>query len=302
MAEEELLDLIERPEFARAYTVEDAWLKLAELRRRQGRLDEAETIYARYSHRPLAIIGLAHIAFDRDRDAVAAANGVDRFIRRSSDEDRAERAFAYDLLLRARLQLDDIEAAEAVVSLIEELAVMTGTLTLRATALLAEARIGTAKRDFEMSRRYLEDAVDLYSQASAPFEAAVARRELARVLQHLEHSASARREARTAFETFRTLGARHEADITLAFLRGIEHEASSTPVAGSAGGLSRRELEVLALIAQGRGNTEIAGDLVLSIRTVERHISSIYEKLNLSGPTARAAATAYALANGIGRQ
>jgi len=47
---------------------------------------------------------------------------------------------------------------------------------------------------------------------------------------------------------------------------------------------------------------EIASELVLSIRTVERHISTIYEKLNLNGPTARAAATAYALANGITEQ
>jgi DNA-binding CsgD family transcriptional regulator len=302
MAEEELVDLIERPEFARSSTLEDAWLKLGELRRRQGRIEEAEAIYVRYPHRPLAIIGLAHIAFERDNDAAAAADGVDRFIRRTSDEDRAERAFAYDLLVQARLRMDNLAAAEAVVPLIHEFAAMTGTLTLAATARLADGRIHEAKGDFEMARRCVEDAVDLFSQAGAPFEAAIARGLLARVLQELDREAVARREARTAFESFRGLGARREADRMLDLLRKLDDASAAGPAEGNAGGLSRRELEVLALIAQGRGNMEIAEQLVLSIRTVERHISTIYEKLNLSGPSARSAATAYALANSIGRR
>ncbi len=299
MAEEELLDLIERPEFTRAYTMEDAWLQLAELRRRQGRLDEAEATYQRFSHRPLAIIGLAHIALDRDNDPHAAADSVDRFMRRTSDEDRAERAFANDLLVRARLQMKDVAGARAAFTYIEEAAALTGTLTLQATVSLASARIWEAEMDFEMARRGLEDAIDLYAQAGAPYEGALARRELARVLQELDRNASARREARAAFEALRALGARREADATLVLLRALEGEADVAPSAANAGGLSRREAEVLALIAQGRGNPEIAEQLVLSVRTVERHISSIYEKLSLSGPTARSAATAYALANGI---
>lgn len=63
--------------------------------------------------------------------------------------------------------------------------------------------------------------------------------------------------------------------------------------------LSRREAEVLRMVATGRTNQEIADDLQLSIRTVERHISTIYEKLGLHGKTARAAATAYAFSTGL---
>ena len=59
--------------------------------------------------------------------------------------------------------------------------------------------------------------------------------------------------------------------------------------------LTPRELEVLHLIAAGRSNQEIAIELVLSVRTVERHISNIYQKLHISGPAARATATAYLL-------
>jgi DNA-binding NarL/FixJ family response regulator len=64
--------------------------------------------------------------------------------------------------------------------------------------------------------------------------------------------------------------------------------------------LSRRECEVLRLVAAGGSNDEIAATLFLSVRTVERHVANIYGKLRLSGRTARVAATAWAHAHGIG--
>ncbi len=63
-----------------------------------------------------------------------------------------------------------------------------------------------------------------------------------------------------------------------------------------ANGLTEREVEVLRLLAGGKTNKEIAGELVLSVRTVERHISNIYDKIHARG---RADATAYALTHGI---
>ena len=69
--------------------------------------------------------------------------------------------------------------------------------------------------------------------------------------------------------------------------------------AANPAGLSARETEVLGLIARGRSNQEIASDLFLSVRTVERHISTIYEKIGAHGKAARAAATAYALKHGL---
>jgi DNA-binding CsgD family transcriptional regulator/tetratricopeptide (TPR) repeat protein len=64
-------------------------------------------------------------------------------------------------------------------------------------------------------------------------------------------------------------------------------------------GLTAREVEVLRLIARGRANPEIAAELVLSVRTVERHVANIYEKIGASGRAARATAVSYALATGV---
>ena len=60
--------------------------------------------------------------------------------------------------------------------------------------------------------------------------------------------------------------------------------------------LTRRELDVLRLLAIGESNREIARELVLSVRTVERHVTNIYAKIDARG---RADATAYALRQGI---
>lgn len=64
-------------------------------------------------------------------------------------------------------------------------------------------------------------------------------------------------------------------------------------------GLTRRETEVLRLIAAGKTNQQIAETLVLSVRTVEIHVSSIYTKIGVCGPAARVAATSYAMRLGL---
>jgi DNA-binding NarL/FixJ family response regulator len=60
--------------------------------------------------------------------------------------------------------------------------------------------------------------------------------------------------------------------------------------------LSAREAEVLRLIARGLSNQQIADELVISVRTVERHINHIYAKLGVHN---KAQATAYALSRSL---
>jgi DNA-binding CsgD family transcriptional regulator len=82
-----------------------------------------------------------------------------------------------------------------------------------------------------------------------------------------------------------------------AFVRDVApaEEPRSFPVPAPAG-LSPRETEILRRIALGRSNQQIAYELVLSVRTVERHITNLYAKIGARG---KADATAYALRSGL---
>ena len=71
-------------------------------------------------------------------------------------------------------------------------------------------------------------------------------------------------------------------------------DSGATP--DTSGVLTRRELEILQVVATGKGNRAIAGELYLSEKTVARHISNIFLKLGLSS---RAAATSYAYEHGL---
>ena len=77
----------------------------------------------------------------------------------------------------------------------------------------------------------------------------------------------------------------------MALVTGREKEASP-----HVAGLTSREAEVLRLLAQGQSNKEIAAELVLSVRTVERHITNLYGKIDARG---KADATAYAIHHGL---
>jgi DNA-binding NarL/FixJ family response regulator len=76
-------------------------------------------------------------------------------------------------------------------------------------------------------------------------------------------------------------------------------ELGAAAVERPVGGLSPRETEVLRLVARGLSNEDIARQLVLSVRTVERHVANVYAKIGASGRTARAIATAWAHSHGV---
>jgi ATP/maltotriose-dependent transcriptional regulator MalT len=83
----------------------------------------------------------------------------------------------------------------------------------------------------------------------------------------------------------------------LALRLGDLRESVRTPTYPD--GLTEREVEVLRLIAACRSNAQIAAELVLSIRTVERHITNIYEKVGAYGKVARATVASYAHTHGL---
>ncbi|MEO8690080.1 MAG: helix-turn-helix transcriptional regulator, partial [Solirubrobacteraceae bacterium] len=153
------------------------------------------------------------------------------------------------------------------------------TAPLRAAALLADGRVAAATAESAAACPLLEDAGDLFDTAGARYDAALARLELASALRALGRDGPAAAAAARAARVLEALGARR-AD-------------------ARAGGLSAREAEVLRLVAGGASNADIARQLVLSVRTVERHVANVYLKIGASGRTARAVATAWAHTHGV---
>jgi DNA-binding NarL/FixJ family response regulator len=105
---------------------------------------------------------------------------------------------------------------------------------------------------------------------------------------------AAREHLGKAAAAYRQFGAEYHAERAEAL--ALESKPGRTAVARPAG-LTEREIEILQLIADGRTNAEIAEALVLSVRTVERHITNAYAKIDARG---KADATAFVLKHGIG--
>jgi DNA-binding NarL/FixJ family response regulator len=99
-----------------------------------------------------------------------------------------------------------------------------------------------------------------------------------------------------ALAIYRDIGAAHHVARIQKILSEPEPAISASRGSAFPDGLTEREVEVLRLIAAGRNNREIAEELVLSVRTVERHITNIYGKINARG---KADATAYAMTHGL---
>ena len=261
-------------------------VRLAELRRRQGRTDEAAEMFAQAEGHPRALLGLAALALDLD-DAAGAAALARRFVRQCSETDRTFRSQGLEVLVAASARAGDLEAAR---SALKELT-GEGQEAARGAHLagvrLAESRLLLAEDSVQAAREAAEDAVDLYDRAGAPFGAAGARAVLAGVLLTLGDEAAGRREAEAAALAFEHLGARGEAARARVMCGG------PPPPAGP---LTLREVVVLRLVADGLGTAAIADRLVLSEHTVHRHVANTLTKLAVK---TRAAAVAKASALGL---
>jgi ATP/maltotriose-dependent transcriptional regulator MalT len=275
--------------------VQDSLARLGELRRRQGRLEEAGVLFAQAGPHRTALFGRASMAFDRG-DMMEAVDLLSRVLRRIGVEDRAERVFVLALLARAKAAVGEIDVAGGLLNEMDDLSRLVGTRPLAATVLATRGFFAATAADWPAAQACFEDALDLFEAAGARFESAGARLDLAHVLQAQSRRAAATEQAMIAQTAFGALGARGGAEKSAALLSGLAGGIAA-PTASTLlpNGITPREGEVLWLIAAGRTNQEIADDLVLSVRTVERHISTIYEKLGLHGRSARASAAAVAV-------
>jgi DNA-binding CsgD family transcriptional regulator len=268
---------------ARPAFVTDALARLADLRRRQGRTEEATALLAQAEHHPLAVLCSAAIALERGA-AADAADGAGRYLRLIG-EAATERASGLELLVAAHAQAGRPQQAAAAARELRAIAASAGTAPLLGAARQAEGRLRLAEGDPDGAREAFEDAVELLGRAGLPFETAWARVDLAGALRALGRAGGAGRELERARSAFEALGA-----------AGGERRVAALQARRGAGALSAREHEVLGLVAEGRTNSEIAAALVVSEHTVHRHVANILAKL---GCSSRAAAVARATEKGL---
>lgn len=298
-AEQELRAASDELAASRPAMTGEALVRLAELRRRQGRQAEATALLNQVHPGGLGLLGHAEVAFDSG-DIRAAAEQAARYLRHVPEQNRTERVSGLELLVRALADLGDWERANAAFAELSSTAALMGTVSFRAVASFAAGYLALGNGKLDAARHCFEDAVDLFVKSGAPFEVARARIELARALGKMGRTEAGKDEVRRAIEMLQELKADHEAARAkrvlevLDAMHGADRKTGSRDSGSSQ--LTKREMEVLRLVAEGLNNQEIAERLFRSDHTVHRHLANILHKLNV--PT-RAAAVAQAARQGL---
>ncbi len=258
-----------------------AFYQQGELHRLRGafaRAEEAYTEASRFGREPQP--GLARLRLAQGQlDAAKAA------IRRALDgaRDRMTRSRLLPAFVEVMCAGGDVGAARAAADELSQLADELGAPMMRALASHARGAVLLGEGDAAGALAALREAWTTWQQLEAPYEAARARMLIGLACRRLGDEEAAAMELDAAQWAFGQLGA--APDLARA------QESTRSAAAEPAHGLTARELEVLRLLATGKTNRTIAADLFLSEKTVARHVSNIFAKLDLSS---RAAATAYA--------
>jgi ATP/maltotriose-dependent transcriptional regulator MalT len=257
-----------------------AFYQLAEVHRLRGELAEAEEAYRQANQlgqEPQPGLALLRLAQGRGEAAEST-------IRRVLDQthDRLARSHLLAAYVEIMLATGDTTAARAAADELASIAVSVEAPMLRGDSGYAVGAVLLAEGDAPGALAVLQRARVTWQEVGAPYQAARVRTMAGTACRRLGDRDTAQLEWDAAREVFQRLGAAPD------LARLAELVGGTAPAAG---GLSQREREVLRLVAGGRSNRAIAGELVISEKTVERHLSNIFGKLAVAN---RAAATAYA--------
>jgi DNA-binding NarL/FixJ family response regulator len=264
----------------------EACYRCGEIHRVLGELDAAEEAYrdaSRHGREPQPGLALLRLAQGRT-DAAEAA------IRRVTAETAVagRRAAVLPAAVEIMLAVGDLGAAREACGELGQIAEDDPGGAVAAMAMQARGALALAEDDAAAALAATRSAAQGWQELDAPYEAARARVLVALACRALGDEDAAELELDAARATFAELGVAPD----VARVDGLAPAAAG----GNSHGLTERELEVLRRLAAGATNRAIAAELVLSVRTVDRHVSNIFAKLGVSS---RAAATAYAYEHNV---
>lgn len=293
-AEKELLTAREELKQYRPTYVNASTVRLADLRRRQGKWEETQSLLESAGAHSLKLLHCAALAFDME-DHTAAADFAERFLRQAPAKEHTRKIAGFELLVRIYCKQQRLDEAEPLLDALNKIAGEAGTVSLIAAAKSAEGIVAKSSGNLREAKQLLGDAIDLYDSCKAPYDAARTRLDLAETLTELAQYRLAESELNRALKTFQKLGAEKDAARAKTSLKTVHLDNAAMNALDKKLEFTGRELEVLRLIAEGKTNEEIAEALFLSVRTVEKHITNLYLKMGVSGKSARAFASSYAI-------
>jgi DNA-binding CsgD family transcriptional regulator len=258
-----------------------AFYRQGEVHRLQGESAAAEEAYrdaSRCGCEPQPGLALLRLAQGNDSAAAAA---IRRVVGETTEPLKCARLLpAY---VEIMLYVGDSEEARRACRELEEISARYESGMLDAMVAHAEGAVDLAEGDTRAAMLALRQAWQMWQELEVPYEVARVRVLVGLACRALGDYDTAALELEAARGVFARLGAAPD----LARVLSLAQRAPSI----GAHGLTPRELQVLRFVAAGETNRAIATELVLSERTVDRHVSNIYTKLGVSS---RAAATAYA--------
>jgi DNA-binding CsgD family transcriptional regulator len=253
----------------------------AEIHRLRGEFTKAEEAYRTASElgcEPQPGLALLRLAQGRTGTACAAMRRLT-----SATTDQLRRARLLPAHLEIMLAIGDVEEARRARDELGKLANAFDTDVLRAVVAQADGAIALAEGHASAALDPLRCAFELWERIEAPYEAARVRVLIGHACRAFGDDEAAELERQGARSVFERLGAQPDLD---------RLDAPPLPCqAASTNPLTSRELQVLRLISTGRTNKEIAEELCLSERTIDRHVNNILTKLDVRS---RTAATAWA--------
>jgi ATP/maltotriose-dependent transcriptional regulator MalT len=256
-----------------------ALYQVGEIQRLRGKFAEAEDAYHQAQHwQPNPGPGLAQLRLAEGH--IEAANAA---IRRMRDEVSAlgPRAKVLDAYVEIVLAANDVASAREASQELAEITSRHNLPFLRALASRASGAVLLADGDPRGALLEFRQSWNLWHELQVPYEAARVRILIALASWKLGDKETALLEVAAARQAFQTLGAAVD----------LSHVDTLLPKDGSqpASPLTARELEVLRLVASGMTNRKIGEKLRISEKTVARHLSNIFTKLDLYSRTAAAA-------------